>query len=85
MASPLLFLPHPVTSDYRYFVVRGQLWRMINPELLQADRLQLVADLMRARRAVGKVLRSKDADAQSLVRQAVDAAKRALGERGLPR
>ena len=57
---------------------------MVNPKLPQADRTQLVADLMRARREVGKALRSKDANAQKLARQAVDAAKRGLGERGPP-
>ena len=73
---------YPVTPDRRYFVVRGRLWRRANPELPEADRIQLVADLMRARREVGKALRSKDADALKLARQAIDAAKRGLGERG---
>ncbi|WP_029528557.1 hypothetical protein [Polaromonas glacialis] len=75
---------HPVTPDYRYFVVRGRLWRMANPELSELERARLVADLMQARRDVGKALRGKDLDAQRLARQAVDAAKRSLGERGPP-
>ena len=82
MASPFPPSPYPVTPDGRYFVLRGRLWRLANPELPEADRTQLVADLMRARREVGKALRSKNADAQKLARQAVDAAKRGLGERG---
>lgn len=84
MTLPSLVLPHPVTPDQRYLVVRGRLWRMANPGLPQAERRQLVGELMQARRAVGKALRSKDAEAQRLARQAVDVAKRALGERGPP-
>ena len=74
--------PHPITPDRRYFVVRGRLWRMANPDLPALERARLVADLMQARREVGKALRGKDLDAQRLARQAVDAAKRSLGERG---
>lgn len=65
---------HPVTPDGRYFIVRGRLWRMSNPALSEESREQLVRDLMAARRAV----RAKEPDA----RARVDAAKRALGERG---
>lgn len=65
---------HPVTPDCRYFVVRGRLWRMSNPALSEGSRERLVRDLMTARRAV----RAKEPDA----RARVDAAKRALGERG---
>ena len=83
MAPPLLS-PHPVTPDRRYFVVRGRLWRMANPELPELERARLVADLMQARREVGAALRSKDTDAERLARQAVDAAKHSLGERGPP-
>ena len=62
--------PHPVTPDGRYFVVRGRLWRTSNPSLDPAKREQLVRELMDARRR-------RD-------RERVDAAKRALGERGPP-
>ncbi len=65
---------HPVTPDGRYFVVRGRLWRMSNPALSEESRDRLVRDLMTARRAV----LAKEPDA----RARVDAAKRALGERG---
>ena len=87
MALPLtlqLASTHPVTPDHRYFVVRGRLWRMANPQLPEAARIQLVAELMRARREVGKALRSKDLAAEKLARQAVDEAKCGLGERGPP-
>ena len=58
MAPPPQPCPHPITPDGRYFVVRGRLWRMANPQLPEDER------------------------AQRLARQAVDLAKRALGERG---
>lgn len=73
---------HPTTPDGRYFVVRGQLWRRSNPDLTDDRRTALVADLMRARRAVGQALRDGDRDAERAARRAVDAAKIALGERG---
>lgn len=69
-------MKHPVTPDGRYFVVRGRLWRTSNPALPESEREALVRDLMAARRAV----RARAADA----RARVDAAKRALGERGPP-
>ena len=76
--------PYPATPDHRYFVVRGRLWRKANPDLPEAERAQLVADLMQARRGVGKALRGKDEIAEKAARQAVDTAKRKLGERGPP-
>jgi peptidoglycan/xylan/chitin deacetylase (PgdA/CDA1 family) len=71
---------YPLTPDGRYFVVRGRLWRASNPGLDPAEREQLVRDLMAARRAV----RASKQDPVALVtaRARVDAAKRALGERG---
>ena len=39
---------------------------------------------MQARRSVGKALRGKDVIAEKTARQAVDTAKRKLGERGPP-
>ena len=74
--------PHPVTPDGRYFVVRGRLWRRSNPDLPEVERAHLVSDLMQARRQVASALRAQDANAQSLARQRVDAAKHGLGERG---
>jgi hypothetical protein len=62
--------PYPVTPDGRYFVVRGRLWRTSNPALAPDRREDLVRELMDARR-------KRD-------RARVDAAKRALGERGEP-
>ncbi|MBC9030829.1 hypothetical protein IAG41_00340 [Sphingomonas sp. JC676] len=74
--------PYPATPDGRYFVVGGRLWRASNPGLSAAERETLVAKLMDARRAVGAAKRSGDTTAEAGAREAVDAAKRALGERG---
>src|SRR5580704_16357319 len=40
------------TPDRRYFVVRGRLWRLSNPQLDPQIHERLVRDLMAARRAV---------------------------------
>lgn len=72
----------PVTPDGRYFVVDGRLWRTTNPGLDPQARQALVDRLMRARRAVGAAKRAGDVDAERAARAEVDAAKRALGERG---
>lgn len=73
---------YPVTPDGRYFVVRGRLWRTSNPALAPDVRQELVDALMQARRQVGAAKKAGDADAERSARAAVDAAKRALGERG---
>ena len=73
---------HPTTPDGRYFVVSGRLWRASNPSLAPDERQQLVDRLMKARRDVGAALKARDGNAERAARQAVDAAKRALGERG---
>ncbi len=70
---------YPTTPDGRYFVVRGRLWRRANPALAPQCREALVKQLMKARRA----LQGADSGAQrAALRRDVDAAKRALGERG---
>jgi DNA end-binding protein Ku len=75
-------LKHPVTPDGRYFVVRGRLWRMANPDLDEGQRPTLVKQLMTARRAVRDAKSNGDQDAEAAAHRAVDDAKRALGERG---
>lgn len=75
---------YPVTPDGRYFVVRARLWRRSDPSLPEERRAALVADLMRARRAVGVALRHVDQDGLAAARTDVDRAKIALGERGPP-
>jgi hypothetical protein len=69
-----------VTPDGRYIVVRGRLWRRSDPTLPPDRRAELVAQLMAARRAVRDS--AGDAEALRAARAGVDAAKRALGERG---
>lgn len=75
---------HPVTPDGRYFVVRGRLWRMSDPALDPGHRAALVADLMRARSALGRARRAHDPAAAARAREAIHRAKVALGERGPP-
>ncbi len=73
---------YPVTPDGRYFVVKGRLWRASNPGLAVDVRQELVKDLMAARREVGRAGRAGDQASVAAARRQVDAAKRALGERG---
>ena len=74
--------PFPVTPDGRYFVVRGRLWRMSNPNLDPEVRQALVQQLMEARRHGGVCGRRGDLEGQRQARGRVDDAKRGLGERG---
>jgi hypothetical protein len=69
---------YPRTPDGRYFVVRGRLWRLSNPELGEEERERLIKALMRARSS----LRGAKAADRPKVRARIDKAKRALGERG---
>ena len=69
------------TPDRRYFVLRGRLWRLSNPFLDPKDHERIVQQLMRARREVHDAANPRDRIA---ARVKVDAAKRALGERGEP-
>ena len=70
------------TPDGRYLVVRGRLWRAANPSLSEAERSGWVRELMNARRAKGRARADGDVEAARGAREAVDEAKRALGERG---
>jgi hypothetical protein len=70
------------TPDGRYLVIRGRLWRRSDPDLDEEHRQQIVNALMAARREVARALRQGDPEALRAARQSVDAAKRALGERG---
>ena len=69
------------TPDRRYFVLRGRLWRLSNPFLDAKDHERIVQQLMHARRAVHN---AADPSERIMARVKVDAAKRALGERGEP-
>lgn len=73
---------YPTTPDGRYFVVAGRLWRTSDPALDPVIRQELTKRLMDARRRVGSAKRAGELEAERRARAAVDAAKRALGERG---
>jgi hypothetical protein len=75
-------LKHPVTPDGRYFVVRGKLWRMSDPNLVPRERSRLVNELMDARRSVKQAKAAGDKDGENAAHRLVDEAKRGLGERG---
>nr|WP_211184979.1 MULTISPECIES: hypothetical protein [unclassified Novosphingobium] len=55
---------------------------MSDPSLPPEKRAELVSQLMAARRAVGTARRNENKVAEDEAHQAVDEAKRALGERG---
>ena len=73
---------HPVTSDGRYFVVKGKLWRLSDPGIEPGKRARLVLTLMDARCAVKDAKSAGDRNAELDAHRQVDEAKRALGERG---
>ena len=75
-------MQYPTTSDGRYFVVRGRLWRCSNPALDEGTRQQWVRKLMQARRAVKTAKQAEDEAALKDARSRVNEAKIALGERG---
>jgi hypothetical protein len=75
-------LKHPVTPDGRYFVVRGKLWRLANPNLSTAIRSAYVSELMVARSAARSAKFAGDETAEAEAHRAVDVVKRKLGERG---
>ncbi len=71
-----------MTPDGRYLVVRGRLWRRADPRLPEDERARLTRELMAARRDKGAAVRRGDDAAREDARRRVEAAKRALGERG---
>ena len=73
---------HPITPDGRYFVVRGRLWRLANPNLAPETRQVLVDQLMAARRAVRSTRAACDEAGEAEAHHLVDQAKQSLGERG---
>ena len=76
-------MKYPTTPDGRYFVVKTTLWRSANPSLSPARRSQLQKELMAARRQCRKAnLATKTVAQVRAIRDQVDAAKVALGERG---
>jgi uncharacterized protein len=72
------------TEDGRYVIIDGRRWRASDPSLSEERRVELVKELMSARRAVGVAKRSGDQPAEQRARTRVNSAKVALGERGSP-
>lgn len=72
------------SAEEQYLVVEGRRRRRSDPSIPDKLRVELVAELMDARRAVGAALRAADDTAGRAARRRVQAAKLALGERGEP-
>lgn len=70
------------TQDGHHIVVDGRRWRSTDPAIPEKLRLELVAELMAARRTVGTA--RGDENATTAARARVQDAKVALGERGEP-
>lgn len=70
---------YPETPDGRYFVSRGLLWRKGDPSLSDSARRAAIKALMQARQAERRAGEGADLLA---ARDAVEAAKRRLGEHG---
>ncbi|HZH32711.1 MAG TPA: hypothetical protein VEY11_18235 [Pyrinomonadaceae bacterium] len=70
------------TPDGRYVLIDGRRWRATDPNIPEERRQQLVDELMRARRDVGRAKRACDAEAEREARARVHQCKVALGERG---
>lgn len=69
------------TDDGRYIVVDGRRWRASDPDIPEERAAELRKVLMAWRRAVKT---AKGTDRERGVRDGVQAAKVALGERGTP-
>lgn len=70
------------TPDGRYLVIGGRRWRTSDPAIPEPLRVELVGELMAARRAVRDAHGDETATARA--RRRVQDAKVALGERGEP-
>ncbi|MER3429237.1 MAG: hypothetical protein C4334_14320 [Pyrinomonas sp.] len=66
------------SDDGRYVLIDGCRWRATDPRIPEEARKHLVAELMRARRA----MRAGDREAERDARARVHRTKVALGERG---
>ena len=72
------------TDDGHFVIIDGRKWRATDPAIPEDDASRLRKWLMKARRDVGAALKAEDPDAERAARDRVQAAKTALGERGLP-
>ncbi len=69
------------TSDQRYIVVDGALWRAANPHLAPEEERILMQELTAARRAVYAAIKAHNSGAERLARAPAHKAKVALGGR----
>jgi uncharacterized protein len=74
--------PPETTEDGRFIIVSGRRWRATDPAIPEDAAAVLRRALMAARRDVGAALRAGGDPAAARAR--VQAAKVALGERGVP-
>lgn len=72
------------TADGRYIIIDGRRWRATDPHIPEEKRQQLVSELMKARRDVGRALREGNKELELEARARVHKAKVELGERGEP-
>ncbi|UTA80816.1 hypothetical protein J4377_04840 [Halomonas sp. XH26] len=73
---------YPHTPDGRYFIAKNQLWRCTDPRLSDDEKRTHIKTLMKARRAVRNAQQQNDEIALRQAREAVQSAKKLLGERG---
>ncbi|MDN7131712.1 hypothetical protein JNO04_05005 [Halomonas sp. MC140] len=73
---------YPHTPDGRYFIAKNRLWRCTDPCLSEDEKRVHIKALMKARRAVRTTQQQDDEAGLGRAREAVQAAKEALGERG---
>jgi hypothetical protein len=71
-------------DDQRWIVVDGRRWRATDPGIPEQFRVELVGELMSARRSVAAAGKAGDEVAVASARTRVSDAKVALGERGQP-
>ena len=70
------------TADGHYIIIEGRRWRATDPSIPEDKRKELVVELMKARRDVGRSLGAGDETAEREARGRVNRLKTALGERG---
>ncbi|MEO6469571.1 MAG: DUF3253 domain-containing protein [Acidimicrobiia bacterium] len=68
----------------RFVVIDGRTWRRTDPSIPDKLRVELVAELMSARRAVGAASTNGNREEEAAGRRRVHDAKVSLGERGTP-
>jgi hypothetical protein len=73
-----------VTPDRRYFVVRGKLWRISDPDLDPREKSRPGMDLMAARRAVKDAKGAGDHGAENAAHRMVDEARHAATRNHVP-